>query len=149
MALQQPERQFFLPTCREEIAFGPENIGAPLNADDIDGLVDAVGLSPEEFLDRSPHSLSVGEQRRLACAVILALRKPFVVFDEPTAGLDADGIARFVGLFGKLKIAGVGQIIISHDHRLLSKIADRILVMDTEGNSIITIPARLTGLLNA
>jgi energy-coupling factor transport system ATP-binding protein len=142
MAMQQPERQFFLPTCSAEIAFGPSNVGRPLEVSQIDRLLELVGLPATEFRERDPLSLSIGEQRRLACAVMLGLRKPFVVYDEPTAGLDADGIARFVSLVRRIKAGGGGQVIISHDHRLLAELSDHVLTLDHEGRAVTLDPAR-------
>jgi energy-coupling factor transport system ATP-binding protein len=129
MALQQPERQFFLPTCSEEIAYGPTNFGHPPTALEIDQFLDLVGLPSGEFRGRDPLTLSVGEQRRLAFAVVVALRRPFIIFDEPTAGLDAPGIARFESIAHHLARAGTGVMVISHDHRLLSRLTDRLIVL--------------------
>ena len=137
MALQQPERQFFLPTCVKEIAFGPQNNGSALRDSQIDALLDLVGLPSADFRERDPLALSVGEQRRLACAVVLGLSKPFIVFDEPTAALDADGVARFVALVRRIKTS-CGLAVISHDHRLLAGIADRVLVLDRDGRGQIS-----------
>jgi energy-coupling factor transporter ATP-binding protein EcfA2 len=137
MALQQPERQFFLPTCVQEIAFGPENNGTALHESQIDSLLELVGLPPVDFRDRDPFTLSVGEQRRLACAVVLGLHKPFIVFDEPTAGLDADGVARFVTLVRQIR-ASCGLVVISHDHELLAAISDRILTLGRDGRGQIS-----------
>ena len=129
-AFQQPERQFFLPTCREEIAFGPNNFGQKLSDDQISCYLELVGLNPHEFLLRDPFSLSMGEQRRLAFAAVLSLGPSFILFDEPTCGLDPEGVGRFVSLSRALKQAGVGQMIISHDHPLLQTTCDRIVSLD-------------------
>jgi energy-coupling factor transport system ATP-binding protein len=126
-AFQQPERQFFLSTCREEIGFGPRNIGMKLTDDQISSLMELVGLNPHEFLLRDPFSLSMGEKRRLAFAAILSMQPPFVVFDEPTCGLDPEGVGRFVSLARRLKQAETGQVIISHDLDLLRGLCDRII----------------------
>lgn len=129
-AFQQPERQFFLPTCREEIAFGPKNFGQKLSDDQISSYLELVGLNPHEFLLRDPFTLSMGEKRRLAFAAILSLGPSFILFDEPTCGLDPEGVGRFVSLTRALKQAGLGQAIISHDQPLLKAISDRILSLD-------------------
>ena len=71
--LQQPERQFFLPTCGEEVSFGPNNIGRPLRAEDLAAMLDAVGLEAETFTPRDPFRLSGGEKRRLAFAAVLSM----------------------------------------------------------------------------
>jgi energy-coupling factor transport system ATP-binding protein len=129
-AFQQPERQFFLTTCREEIAFGPGNFGLKLSEDQISCYLELVGLNPHEFLLRDPFTLSMGEKRRLAFAAVLSLGPSFILFDEPTCGLDPEGVGRFVGLSRALKQAGIGQTIISHDHPLLQTTCDRIISLD-------------------
>lgn len=129
MALQQPERQFFLATCADEVAFGPKNFGHLLTEGEINQYFDLVGLPAAEFRGRDPLTLSVGEQRRLAFAVVVALRRPFIIFDEPTAGLDALGVARFESIARHLKRGGTGVIVVSHDHALLERLADRLLTL--------------------
>ncbi len=124
---QQPERQFFLPTCREEILFGPKNLGSRLSEDQVASMLTLVGLNPHEFLLRDPLSLSMGEKRRLAFASILSMRPPFIIFDEPTCGLDPKGVGKFIQLTRALKEAAVGQLIISHDRSLLTDICDRTI----------------------
>jgi energy-coupling factor transport system ATP-binding protein len=69
----------------------------------------------------------MGEKRRLAFAAILSMQPPFVVFDEPTCGLDPEGVGRFVSLARRLKQAETGQVIISHDLDLLRGLCDRII----------------------
>ncbi len=129
LAVQQPERQFFLPTCAEEIAFGPRNLGRHLSADDTDIYLSASGLDPELFRNRDPLTLSVGEQRRLAFAVLEALECPFMIFDEPTAGLDARGIAEFEAMAHRLTGSGKGIMVISHDHALIERLAGKTIEM--------------------
>jgi energy-coupling factor transporter ATP-binding protein EcfA2 len=132
---QQPERQFFLPTCREEIAFGPANRGRHLDTPDIAALLSAVGLEPTEFLDRDPFTLSMGEKRRLAFAVVLALSPEFVVFDEPTCALDPSGVSGFIAMSQLLKEKQVGQFIISHDPDVVGALADQVLFLPGDGTA--------------
>ena len=54
----------------------------------------------------------------------------FVIFDEPTCGLDPEGVGRFVELVDMLKQSGRGIIIISHDGQLLRRLTDRIVLLD-------------------
>lgn len=124
---QQPERQFFLPTCAEEISFGPRNVGHPLSDGDIDSQLAMVGLDPGTFTSKDPFTLSGGEKRRLAFAAVLSMRPQFVVFDEPTCGLDQEGVGRFITLVQLLKDQGMGITIISHDGGVIKGLADRIL----------------------
>lgn len=131
---QQPERQFFLPTCAEEIAYGPRQAGRVLTQTKVERFLAQAGLEPLRFADRDPLSLSVGEKRRLAFAVVLALEPDFVIFDEPTAGLDPDGVVQFELLAQAQAQAGKGVIFISHEHRLVESLADRVWVMEGDGS---------------
>ena len=134
-AFQQPERQFFLPTCAEEIAFGPDNLGRPLTTDQIGDYLELVGLPPERFADRDPLNLSGGEKRRLAMAVVVALGPRFLVVDEPTCGLDQEGVGRFLDLSKRLSHSGVGVMIISHDGSLIRQLTERVLYFPGDGTS--------------
>ena len=133
-ALQQPERQFFLNSCQEEIKFGPENLGVKLNGRQLEALFHLSGLSFELFRSRDPLMLSLGEKRRLAFSAILAINPDFLIFDEPTCALDPEGVGRFILLAESLKKAGMGVIIITHDRDLVEKLADRIVSLDGRGN---------------
>lgn len=133
---QQPERQFFLNSCSEEILFGPKNIGVSLNNDSIREMFEFVGLTYCKFSQRDPFTLSGGEKRRLAFAVVLAMNPDFVIFDEPTCGLDWQGVELFANLAEKLKKAGKGLIIISHDGEIIQRLCDKILYLKDQDNHI-------------
>jgi len=136
---QQPERQFFLPTCHEEIEFGPANLGVDLEREEVESYFRLVGLDPDRFWSRDPFTLSGGEKRRLAFASVLSMQPDFIVFDEPTCGLDAEGYGRFVGLANSLRDAGVGLAIITHEGDLLHDLAQRLLVLPGDGShSVVT-----------
>jgi energy-coupling factor transport system ATP-binding protein len=139
LVLQQPERQFFLETCSEEVAFGPSNLGSSLRPGEIGRLLNAVGLPPSRFSDRDPFTLSAGEKRRLAFASVISMSPSIIVFDEPTAGLDGDGVGRFMALSRRLKEAGVGQLLISHDVELIARLTDRVLCLN-ERRTLVELP---------
>jgi energy-coupling factor transporter ATP-binding protein EcfA2 len=143
--LQQPERQFFLETCAEEVAFGPSNRGRSLSSAEINSFFELVGLSPARFVDRDPFSLSAGEKRRLAFAAVLAMSPSFVIFDEPTAGLDGEGVGRFIALSRALRQLGVGQIIISHDGDVVRQLCDRVAYMTRRGDLLLLSLSELLG----
>lgn len=134
-AFQQPERQFFLSSSREEIAFGPKNFGVKLSNDEVSKYLHLVGLEPNEFMERDPFTLSMGEKRRLAFAVILAVGPSFIVFDEPTCALDPEGVGRFLELSSVLKNHSVGQVIITHDGNVIDALCDRVLYLDGSGGA--------------
>ncbi|MBN2226317.1 MAG: ATP-binding cassette domain-containing protein [candidate division Zixibacteria bacterium] len=129
VSFQQSERQFFLETVDREIRFGAENIHVP----DIDRVIDdtyrLIGLPRERFADRNPFMLSGGERRRLAFGTILPLGPSFLLFDEPTCALDARGIAQFKQLVAKLRIEGIGIVIVSHYGDIVFDLCDTVIVL--------------------
>lgn len=137
--LQQPERQFFLESCAEEIAFGPKNLNRPLSKDQITEQFRLVGLDPDKFSHRDPFTLSTGEKRRLAFAAVLAMKPRMIVFDEPTSGLDPEGTAGFIALSRSLKAAGVGQMLITHDSELIRVLAGRVIHLQPRNSSVLAI----------
>ncbi len=134
-SLQMPERQFFLENCKSEIEYGPSNFGKKLPPGYIEELLSSVGLDQPGFAQREPLTLSTGEKRRLAFAVVMALGPDFIVFDEPGCGLDPEGVGDFIALARKLKEAQLGLVVITHDDQLVSALADRVLVLDKDGQS--------------
>lgn len=93
MVFQYPEHQLFEETVAKDIAFGPRNYGC--SEEDIQQRVkaamDFVKLDYDTYKDRSPFQLSGGQMRRVAIAGVVALETPYLVLDEPTAGLDPVG----------------------------------------------------------
>ena len=123
---QQPDDQLFLPTVRDDVAFGPANMG--LGAAEIERRVDealaAVGAS--ELRDRTPARLSVGQKKRVAIATLLAMRPSLLVMDEPTASLDPRARRQLLGLLDALPHTA---LIATHDLQLVRALCPRILVL--------------------
>ena len=132
MVFQYPEYQLFADTVREDVAFGPKNM--KLAEDDITLRVSEamtmVGLSMEQFAEKSPFELSGGEKRRAALAGILAMRPKYLVLDEPMAGLDPQGRQSILVMLETLRTdTGCSIIMVSHSMEDVARHADRILVM--------------------
>jgi biotin transport system ATP-binding protein len=129
MVFQHPRDQFVAATVREEVAFGPRNLGLP--NDEVDARVadalDAVGLAGRGE-DRVA-SLSGGEQERLAIAGALAMQPDHLVLDEPFTGLDAPAQASVRDRLAALKDAGTSVVVVTHDLRDVKDLADRVLVL--------------------
>lgn len=92
-------------------------------------ILEAVGL-PESHLDRYPHEISGGQQRRVGLARILTLQPSLVILDEPTSGLDVSVQATILNLFMKLREEfALTYLFISHDLSVVRMICDRVAVM--------------------
>lgn len=127
---QNPDDQVFLPTVRQDVAFGPINLG--LREDVVEHRVKTalknVGLNG--FGERAPHHLSWGEKKLVAIAGVLAMEPEVMVLDEPTAGLDPEGKQRILRLIYRLnKQLGITIVIATHDVDMVPVFADRIAVL--------------------
>ncbi len=132
MVFQYPESQLFGETVEKDIAFGPSKMG--LNADEIKERVkesiSLLGISYDDYKDRSPFNLSGGEKRKIAIAGILALRPEVLVLDEPTAGLDPVARTNLLNLILSYKKDGKTLVMVSHDMDEVSGVADNVIVMN-------------------
>jgi energy-coupling factor transport system ATP-binding protein len=133
LVFQNPESQLFEQTVFDDIAFGIDNLRLAKTPGDREEMVRAalqgVGLDPEEFAPRSPFTLSGGEARKVAIAGTLALRRRFVLFDEPSAGLDAAGCEAVHALIRNLVARGAGVVVVSHDVDEFLPHAHRVLLL--------------------
>jgi energy-coupling factor transport system ATP-binding protein len=131
LVYQFPESQFFEETVFDDVAFGPRRQGlAPSEVERrVSEALDRAGLPPDRFASRSPLSLSAGEKRRAAIACILALGRPFLLLDEPTAGLDPLTRERIADLIVAEAAAGRGVVVVTHDLELADRVAGRTLAM--------------------
>ena len=132
LLLQNPVTQLSgtSPTVYEEVAFGPRNLGLPLDevatrVEDALAALRIEGLGP-----RDPMHLSGGQAQLVALASVIALRPPVLVLDEPTSQLDPAG-TRLVGkaLAGLAGATGTAILVVEHKTWLLSDLADEIALM--------------------
>jgi energy-coupling factor transporter ATP-binding protein EcfA2 len=128
---QSPSQMLFAQTVREELLFGPRNLGMP--ADDYDGLVAEVlrqvALDDLEGIQqRPPLTLSFGQQKRLAIAIALALRPRTLILDEPSAGQDHRSARTFMSAIRELDPVD-GLYFVTHDVDLALTQAARILLL--------------------
>jgi microcin C transport system ATP-binding protein len=88
-----------------------------------------VGLDPETRF-RYPHEFSGGQRQRIAVARAIVLEPTFVVMDEPTSALDMLIQSQIVDLLRDLqKRRNLTYLFISHDLRVVSALASRLIVM--------------------
>lgn len=134
MLFQDPSGQLTCATVEDEIAFGPENKGLPV--DTINALVDKYAgyVSMEKLMRRPPQALSGGQQQSVAYASVLAMEPEIYVLDEPTSNLDPLGSDLVFRLMEK--VAGdmnKTAIIVEHKLEKIIDLVDRIIVMDKGG----------------
>lgn len=129
IAFQNPDRQIFAARVRDEVAFGPRNLGVRGTALDerIGSALAAVGLEQER--DSNPYDLGYSQRKLLALASVLAMGAPMMVLDEPTTGQDARGVQRVETIIGELTASGTTVVVISHDMRFVAETARRVVVM--------------------
>lgn len=132
LVFQYPEHQLFEATVRDDIAFGPKNMGLS-EAEIRERVSEAAGfvLLGDAMLDKSPFELSGGEKRRAAIAGVIAMRPEVLILDEPTAGLDPHGRAEIIANIKNYKQAhGATVILVTHNMEEVARNADRVVVFD-------------------
>jgi len=127
---QDPDDQLFLPTLREDVAFGPLNAGMPKQAaaDRAHAVLTELGI--ERYADRAAHHLSGGEKRLAALATVLVSRPALLVLDEPTGELDARARQRIVRL---LQQRPETLLLATHDLEAAGAVCRRALAL-SEGS---------------
>lgn len=129
IAFQNPDRQIFAGKVRDEVAFGPRNLGQRglVLEQGVNAALVAVGL--DGHADANPYDLGYSRRKLLSLASVLAMRTPMVILDEPTTGQDAGGVKRVEAIVRELTAAGTTTVVISHDMRFVAETAHRVVVL--------------------
>jgi cobalt/nickel transport system ATP-binding protein len=137
---QNADAQVFSPTVREEIAFGPLNMGMERDeaARRVDDTLAMLGIA--DLAERAPYQLSGGEKKRVAIASVLVMNPEVLLFDEPTAALDPRTQQWLAELIAELSAAGKTIVLATHDLDTLDRIADRCIVFSEEHAVVATGP---------
>lgn len=129
---QNSDAQVFSPTVREELSFGPLQLGLA-RAEVVNRVEDVLELLQIGHLaDRAPFQLSGGQKKRVAIGTVLAMNPEVLLFDEPTAALDPRTSEWLTGLIEDLAEAGKTIVLATHDLDSLERIADRCVVFSEE-----------------
>lgn len=129
LVFQNPDDQMVASIVRDDVAFGPENLGVPAAeiVTRVESSLATVGLSAAA--DDEVASLSGGERQRVAIAGILAMRPAILLLDEPGAMLDPRGRRGIRRVAHELHEIGMTVVVITQ-HMEEALRADRVIVMD-------------------
>ena len=127
IVFQDPDDQLFMPTVREDVAFGPANLGLRGEALEarVRAALEAVGMA--DHADRAPHHLSFGQRRRVAVATVLAMEPEILVLDEPSSNLDPAGRRELADILVGLDIT---ILMVTHDLPDALELCPRAVVMN-------------------
>ncbi len=126
MIFQDPDDQLFMPTVFDDVAFGPLNLGLPI--DEVHSRV-KIALETVGVLglkDRPSYRLSSGQKRRVAIATVLSMSPDILVMDEPTSGLDPQARRQLIEM---LKTFKHSKIIATHDLDMVMDLCERTIVV--------------------
>jgi energy-coupling factor transport system ATP-binding protein len=122
---QNPEHLFLEDTVAEELALSSENREEALHLARLFAL--------EHRLKAHPFKLSEGEKRRLTLCIALAMKRPLIIMDEPTYGLDRQGRHRLLDYLQIPELSSVSMLLVSHDSPFVRALGCRTLLL-TEGH---------------
>ncbi|MEV6138942.1 ABC transporter ATP-binding protein [Nocardia sp. NPDC051990] len=125
---QNSDAQVFSPTVRDELAFGPLQLGLDRHrvAARIEDILALLGIA--DIADRAPFQLSGGQKKRVAIGTVLVMNPEVLLFDEPTAALDPRTSEWLTELIEDLADAGKTIVLATHDLDSLDRFADRCIV---------------------
>lgn len=126
MVFQQADDQLFMPTVREDVAFGPLNMGLP--QEEIDRRVAQAlrDVNAAALADKMTHHLSGGEKRAVSIATVLSMSPDILVLDEPSANLDPASRRTLINLLRRFSHT---KIIATHDLDMVMDLCTRCIVM--------------------
>ena len=127
LVFQDPDDQLFCPTVKEDIAFGPLNLGC--SRQEADAVVEETLalLNLSHLKEQVTHRLSGGQKRLVALATVMAMKPDILLLDEPTNDLDEKTRVRLIEILLSLPQA---MIIVSHDRAFREKVVTRTVKME-------------------
>lgn len=124
LVFQDPDDQLFMPTVRQDVAFGPINY----RLEDVDGRVERAltDVGMQQAIDRAPHHLSFGQRRRVAIATVLSMDPQILVLDEPSSNLDPASRRELAEVLGRLDVT---MLMVTHDLLFARQMCPRSVVL--------------------
>ncbi|MCX5706492.1 MAG: ABC transporter ATP-binding protein [Candidatus Omnitrophica bacterium] len=132
LLFQNPDVQLFCPTVKEDIVFGPLQLG--VSRQEADKRLDEITtlFNINDLLNRAPHQLSIGEKRKVAIASTLVIDPDILLLDEPTAGLDPQTARQIIDIIIEANEKGKTIITATHDLHIVEEIADTVYILSRD-----------------
>ena len=128
---QDPNDQLFAPTVKQDVAFGPLNLGQTTDQvkKAVDEALNTVGMA--EYAEKPPHFLSLGQKKRVALAGVLAMQPEVLIMDEPTSNLDPRATSEILHLLLRLnKEFKITLILATHDVDMVPLFANKLYILN-------------------
>ncbi|MBP6787127.1 MAG: ABC transporter ATP-binding protein [Candidatus Promineofilum sp.] len=126
---QNPDDQIVERTVGDEVAFGPKQLGRSEAERTADAAAALALVELEDYTKTHPYDLTAAQRKLVTLASVLAMRTPIVIFDEPTMGQDARGVALIGSIVERLKSEGRTVLTITHDIDFCAAHFERVVVM--------------------
>ncbi|XVG95336.1 energy-coupling factor ABC transporter ATP-binding protein [Eubacteriales bacterium KG127] len=129
IVFQDPDNQLFSASVRQEISFGPMNMG--MNMEDVDKAVDKVveKLLIGPFVHKATHALSGGQKKQVSIADVLIMMPKIVILDEPASSLDPKHTIIVNGIIEMMVEEGITVLVSTHDVNYAYGWADEVVVI--------------------
>ncbi len=127
LVFQNPDDQLFSPTVYDDVAYGPiyQGLDRQTVRERVAQALTAIHM--QDYSDRNPYHLSNGEKKRIAIATVLSMQPEILVFDEPSAGLDARARREVIALLDELPQT---LLLATHDLDLAARLTRRTIILD-------------------
>ena len=130
IVFQDPDDQLFSADVYRDVSFGPVNLGLPEDEvrRRVESALELTGIS--DLRGKPTHALSYGQKKRAAIAGVAAMQPRVMILDEPTAGLDPQGVSDIMKLLKKLRSElGMTIILATHDMDIVPLYCDRVFLL--------------------
>jgi len=127
---QNPDVQLFCSTVREDILFGPLQLGIEKEVIKrrFNNVIECMRFT--DILERSPHQLSAGEKKKAALASVLIIEPDVLLLDEPTSGLDPQTMRDIIAILCNYHKEGKTVVIATQDLHIVEEMADLVYVFN-------------------
>jgi len=122
---QHADQQLFARSVREDVGFGPRQLGR--SDAEVPAVLEELALSADAEVH--PYDVRAPVRKVIALAGVLAMRPAVLILDEPTAGLDRELRGRVVAALRRRRDEGITIIAISHDRAFIGEMAQRVVTM--------------------